>query len=935
MKKTSLFLFFFLTFTGALSWGQHYLPGESLFPEPGDFIPRRVRLYLEREEKKQRDAIRETQEKKDPFFYPGEEYSHMRRFFTHLHQLESGERETLRIMHFGDSLMWGENFSSKIRRRFQKDFGNGGRGLVPIVEIPSTELKDHENLTKPWLFSHTVLKHRFNQNGQFVLLPPLNPQLGFTGESAMPLYAGSTVEFRNAPGMAPWHQVRLFYHTLHSSPVTVTLRSGETTYTSTDNERQGISVFTTPDVSHVSLSVAADEPVYIEAASLEGKTGIIYDSVIRMGIHMAWIDLAVSDALIDRGLKELNPSLIIFHFGINEVASIDSLNDYTMELYHEQMREWITRVQHILPETDILLIGPMERLRRVGTELVPFEEVDALRAIQKDEAHELGYSFFDTWQYLGGEGHMEELVNRRWATDDYTHLTVLGGDRLGDAFYDTLLSHYHNFRGEKNDSQALEALELKTSQAMAIQFNSLSYAWFFLSVIFLILLFFRFPRLRILVLVAASWYFYATWKVWPLLLLLFSTVLDYFLAFAISASRKKGRRGTFYLLLSLMGNLGLLFTFKYFDFIAGLASQAAAATGYAFEPFLLNTLLPVGISFYTFQTLSYTIDVWRGEMQPERNFLRFALFVSFFPQLVAGPIVRAKDFIPSLRNDNRHFTVTTDHIFTGLFLIGGGLLKKMGADWLATSIIDRVYQNPSMFSSVEVLTAVFAYGLQIYGDFSGYTDIALGSARIMGYNLTENFNRPYQSRTVSEFWRRWHISLGSWFRDYLYISLGGNQRHVYLNLFITMFLCGLWHGAGVNFVLWGVYHGLFLMIERKAGVSRLLPKGVSGFLLQVYTFMVVLFGWIIFRAGSWETFTGVIQSMKKLTISSANISPLLITVIAGAYLFHFTPVRWRESMKTFWLRTPAFFQAAAATVLLFLLYQIRVSGIQPFIYFQF
>ena len=436
-------------------------------------------------------------------------------------------------------------------------------------------------------------------------------------------------------------------------------------------------------------------------------------------------------------------------------------------------------------------------------------------------------------------------------------------------------------------------------------------------------------------LIGASWYFYSTWKIWPVSLLVFSTLLDYTMSRAIFNARQRGGRGTFFLVLSLMGNLGVLGTFKYFDFFSNLTATLLTSAGFNMQPLLLNTLLPVGISFYTFQSLSYTIDVWRGEMKPERSILRFALFVSFFPQLVAGPIVRAKQFIPALNNRNRHFRVASQDVYIAFFLIGGGLLKKMGADWLAANIIDRVYQAPAMFSSLETVTAVLAYGLQIYGDFSGYTDIALGSARLLGFNLTENFNRPYQSRSVSEFWRRWHISLGSWFRDYLYISLGGNRKRVYVNLFVTMFLCGLWHGAAINFVLWGLYHGAFLMIERATGLARNRPGGVAGILRQIVTFIVVIFGWIIFRSNSWETFTGVLASLATGTAGTANITPVLVSVIALAYLWHFTPIKWREWLKEKWITAPALLQGGLAAGLLLLLYRIQVSDVKPFIYFQF
>lgn len=943
MKKVFLFILTFIVLIVSVSAGQKYIltrGDDPLFVEPLELMPPLLEDYLRREEiRLEEKKIEARPIDQRGYLHAGEKYEYLRHFFQDLEKLEKGKRDRVRITHYGDSLIWGERFASVLREKFQERYGDGGRGVVPVVEIPPTALEAHVNRTTDRLFDHYVLKHKFNRKGVIRLEPGEDARPGFTGESARPLSSLARARFIRPEGHPPHTRARVFLHSSRDRHAVSYLKCGNSEYEqSVISRKEGaVARYTLEPCRDMELWFKAEGPVYIDGVSLEREKGIIYDSIVRMGIHMSWLDTAVHPERVYSALKELEPSLIIFQFGVNEAATLKAIDSFTEETYRRQLRSWLGRVKKLLPETDILLIGPFERMEKRGGRLVPFQETMDVRRIQMEEANNLGCAFFDTYSYLGGAGHMRDLVSRGWAVDDYTHLTTEGGNEIGTSVHDSLMARFDIIQGREADRKKLEAmkLEIRAPSAGAIQFNSRAYAWFLIAVLLVTLLLYRFPRLKIVFLIGASWYFYSTWKIWPVGLLIFSTLLDYTMGRAIFRSRQRGGRGTFFLVLSLLGNLGVLGTFKYFDFFSNLAATLATSAGFSMQPLLLNTLLPVGISFYTFQSLSYTIDVWRGEMKPERNIFRFALFVSFFPQLVAGPIVRAKNFIPALNNRNRHFRVVSRDVYIALFLIGGGLLKKMGADWLAANIIDRVYQSPDMFSSVETLTAVLAYGLQIYGDFSGYTDIALGSARLLGFNLTENFNRPYQSRSVSEFWRRWHISLGTWFRDYLYISLGGNRKRVYFNLFITMFLCGLWHGAAINFVLWGLYHGAFLMIERATGIARNRPGGVAGILRQAVTFVVVIFGWIIFRSSSWETFTGILSSLAAGTAGMANITPLLVSVIGLAYLWHFTPVSWREWLKARWTAAPALLQGGIAAGLLLFLYRIQVSDVKPFIYFQF
>ena len=389
-------------------------------------------------------------------------------------------------------------------------------------------------------------------------------------------------------------------------------------------------------------------------------------------------------------------------------------------------------------------------------------------------------------------------------------------------------------------------------------FNSLVFLGF-ITIVFLV-----YPRLRLQgqngFLLVASYVFYGYWD-WRFTSLLFtSTAVDFWVGQRLHTTGNQKHRKLL-LLVSIIVNLGILGFFKYFNFFVDSAASVLAAIG--FEPHLpvLRLILPIGISFYIFKTLTYTIDIYRGKLKPTENFIDYALFVSFFPQLLAGPIERAANLLPQISSP-RH--VTRENILTGLNLILLGYFKKVAiADTLAP-IVGNIFDSPGGMSCGQLWTGVYAYTFQIYGDFSGYTDIARGISRILGFETMENFNAPYLSRSITEFWRRWHISLSTWFRDYLYVPLGGNRSgkaRTYVNLIITMFLCGLWHGAAWVFVLWGLLHGIYLIGHRiilwgnKPNLSR--PRTLSGWVTDIVkmllTFHLVALAWVLFRSSSLES----------------------------------------------------------------------------------
>ncbi len=445
-------------------------------------------------------------------------------------------------------------------------------------------------------------------------------------------------------------------------------------------------------------------------------------------------------------------------------------------------------------------------------------------------------------------------------------------------------------------------------------------------------------RFRALWLLSASYFFYGCWS-WKYLALIFlSSTLDFFVGRALARRRRPAaRRGL--LAISVCVDLGILATFKYFDFFVDSFVDLLACLGLQVDPVHLRVLLPVGISFYTFQTLSYTIDVYRHRMPPADSYVEYLLFVSFFPQLVAGPIVRASHLLPQI---SRRPSLSSERGSRALFRIGLGLVKKIAiADFLGAHLVDKVFTDPSMYSSLECLLGVYAYAFQIYADFSAYSDIAIGSAALLGFEIPENFDAPYRAANLREFWQRWHISLSTWLRDYLYVPLGGSRRgkaRTYANLMITMLLGGLWHGAALTFVFWGLIHGLALVATRVFQRQRFGDRSRSGWrraIAVVATFHLVCAGWIFFRAPDFELAAGVLRSIAALDPGTANLQWPVLGVLLVAAVGHWIPRTWLDAASRAFHALPAPLKAAALVGVLLALRQVAMTEVTPFIYFQF
>jgi len=476
-------------------------------------------------------------------------------------------------------------------------------------------------------------------------------------------------------------------------------------------------------------------------------------------------------------------------------------------------------------------------------------------------------------------------------------------------------------------------------------FNSFTYVLFLWGVYVLFWTWKQKRPLRHSMVLVCSYVFYGYANAIYTVLLAASTITDYFAGLGIERARQRGsRRGMRgWMGVSLAMNLGLLGTFKYFDFFADSFERAFASFGMDASLLHLDLILPVGISFYTFQTLSYTIDIYRGQMKPTRSLLDFAVFVSFFPQLVAGPIVRAKDFIPQLE---RPPAFDRNQLSSGLFQILRGMTKKLlMADMLGAHLVDSAFGDATSLGQLGgpgLMLATYAYALQLYGDFAGYSDIAIGSARVLGFELRKNFDAPFKSASLEEFWSRWHISMSSWFTDYVYIGMGGSRVGVLRaarNAFVAWTLVGLWHGAAWTFVIWGMFHGACLALSRF--VRQLIPGGkfpdtpLVKIVGVVFTFHIVAFSMILFRCSDMASFGAALSSLTDWSRPLPPVPWQIALIMVLGYLTHFMPERWQERLEAGWGRLPGLIQGVALAAAILLFYGLRPPGLTPFVYFQF
>lgn len=474
-------------------------------------------------------------------------------------------------------------------------------------------------------------------------------------------------------------------------------------------------------------------------------------------------------------------------------------------------------------------------------------------------------------------------------------------------------------------------------KANPLLFNSSFFLFYLLLFLFVFRLLHRTGTMRIVAVTLFSLYFFYKASGVYVLLVLVAAIVDFNLSNLIHSATSDLRRKAL-LVFSVVINLGLLAYFKYTNLLIDLYNGILAGN---VQP--IDVYLPIGISFYTFENLSYTIDVYRRQFVPVKRFIDYLFFLSFFPKLMMGPIVRAADFIPQIRKE---ITLTAHDVSKGLFLILTGLFKKVViSDFIYLNLVQYVFDDPLRHTGMECLFAVYGYALVIYCDFSGYSDMAIGIAKWMGIDININFLAPYQSASITEFWRRWHISLSSWLRDYLYIPLGGNRKgevRTYINLFITMLLGGLWHGASLNFIFWGALHGVALAFHKLW--KSAFPSHFSGRIAHLagvfITFHFVCLCWIFFKCTTFnDSFNMIHQIMFNFyaegwKLFSANYSEVLVVMLLG-FVLHFLPMRWNEIIikhteKWHWL-----LKASVATAVIIIVIVLKQADPVMPVYLQF
>ena len=487
-------------------------------------------------------------------------------------------------------------------------------------------------------------------------------------------------------------------------------------------------------------------------------------------------------------------------------------------------------------------------------------------------------------------------------------------------------------------------------------FNSLDFAIFFPIVFVLYWIVSQKLHLRNILILVSSYVFYGWWDWRFLFLIVISSSVDFYVGNQLNKTEDVQKRKMF-LYLSLLVNLGFLVYFKYTNFFIDTFVDSFRLFGKTLEVSTLNIILPVGISFYTFQTLSYTIDIYRKQLKPTKDWLSFFAFVAFFPQLVAGPIERASHLLPQFY---KTYKFNYNQVKSGLLLIAFGLFKKMVIADRAALYVNEVYNNPGNYEGVETIVATVLFAFQIYCDFSGYSDIAIGAGRTMGFDLMKNFDSPYLSKSITEFWRRWHISLSTWFRDYVYIPLGGSRigkYRTYFNLFLVFLVSGLWHGAAMTFVIWGVIHGLIIVLEKaiskpkeslfkKLGITKTNFSNKLVFVL--ITFTIVCFAWVFFRANSFADSQLIVSSffhnnfyelfgdkLYLIGLKENEFSLLIITILGLVFIERFH--RKRSLVKILNQQAIPFRWAVYACIVtviaLFGVYGETIAS--EFIYFQF
>ncbi len=916
----------------------------------------------------------------------------------------------VRVLFYGDSQVEGDRETSLLRQKLRAEGGGTGPGLfspvMPVMYTRSYVIRSSTNWKRYTLLDYRSGVLQSNRLGPMLALCRFTPPDERLSARSFATVKVNPVPGADS-AVATYDKLRIFYGNNYDT-VLVGIRSGSSLVDFAMLQMgEGPMEYAVPlpSVSDVTIEFTGCNSPDIYAMSLESDHGVIVDNVPVRG--SAGLEFVMTDISgFEEILPKLGPDIIFLQFGLNVVRNVRAEYHY----YEEGLVKQIEFLKKASGGVPVVVVSVTDMALRVNDTIRRFPNIRAIRDAQKNAAERCGVLFWDAWGSMGGSGSIIDWYGHQpaLASNDLTHLSNAGADTLAARIHSALLTPGNTARlssgerpaltdsvkmiavqdtpaPEKPASQLIKETGMRETGAgdntgsdgtgdqgdegggwlfsllryhpdQTFIFTTAGFWFFFLVVMAGFALMHRKRAMCHTWLLMVSLYFYYRAGGLFIILLLATTLLTYLTALATGKARTRtGKR--FWLVSNILILLGFLAYFKYAGFFTAALNSllgtslvphdifSAMSNNLFGTSFDVNTIvLPVGISFFTFQALSYSIDVYRGRMDPVTSFIDFAFYLTFFPQLVAGPIVRASEFMPQMKGE---YTITRNEFGHGLFLILQGLVKKMLiSDIISSGFIDRVFDTPALFSGFENLMAVYGYGLQIYCDFSGYTDIAIGVALLMGFRLPLNFNSPYKASNIGEFWKRWHISLSRWLKDYLYIPLGGNRKGAVrtgINLMITMLLGGLWHGAATRFVVWGGLHGIALVADkiwrwlfRREKRKRRFAR-IAGIIL---TFNFISFAWIFFRAETMQQ-AGVMLTQIFSSFTPGNYGTVLmaylpvIVLIVSGYIMHFLSVPVKEAYRGLFIRLPLVVQFLLATIVVLLLYKVGTDALQPFIYFRF
>jgi alginate O-acetyltransferase complex protein AlgI len=992
LRSFLLLLIFLACFTGL-----HYIiPSNQLFPSIYEFIPAELLSYLNSDGKPQltpaSEPVKDTIQIVLPDTIASADSVNVISvkpaadpMLVFLDSLRYSKGQ-LRIMYYGDSQIEGDRITAYLRETLRKGKGGTGPGLflplMPVMYTKSVWLRVSSNWKKYNYLSYKAGEISHRNLGPFMAICRYLPE---GTKTIVPEKAFVRIKPSNSADSAAstYDILRVFYGNAEDIVNVVVKADGNEIYADTLKRGKGFNEIECRlnRAREIVIEFEGKVSPDIYGISIESKKGVVIDNIPQRGSAGLEFTMVGRENLAE-SFKMLSPDLFVMQYGLNIVKNVR--DDYSY--YKKGLERQLSLLKEIAPFTPILVIGVSDMAATEGDSIKSYGNIPSIVDAQKQATADKGVAFWDAYRAMGGKSSIIRWAEKKppLAQKDFVHFTYPGADTLSKILVSELFfKSYADSNNLKDSVSEKDTIVIPQAVPVAIEpvitepegffssvlsllirynpeepliFSTPAFWIFFLLVLAGYTLIYRKPVMRNGYLFIVSLFFYYKSGGLFLLLLIFVTVIDFTCGLLIHQSRTKFMRRLF-ILFSIISNLGILAYFKYtaffvdsinnllgtdyrvYDFLAELSNSNL---GTSFN--ISNIILPVGISFFTFQSLSYTIDVYRKKLDPVRNIVDFGFYVSFFPQLVAGPIVRASEFIPQLYTE---FHLAKREFSHALFLISKGLIKKIIiSDFIATAFIDRVFDAPSIYSGFENLMAIYGYGLQIYCDFSGYTDIAIGLGLILGFRLPINFNSPYKAASVTDFWKRWHISLSRWLKDYLYIPLGGNRKGKFrtnINLLITMLLGGLWHGASLRFIIWGLLHGTGLVINRawNSVFGDRITGGRLGRAVSVFiTFQFVSFCWIFFRAPDMDS-VGIMLKQIFGNFSPGSYTTVIpayssaFTLIAVGYIIHFLPERIKESYRGLFIRIPLAAQLGVVMLVAILLFRMRSTDVMPFIYFRF